>query len=85
MLSAESFSYCTVPNSGQDALLFGSVAVLVTVVLQGKLSAVWVLIAGACCSCSNGCKPATGNRVRSCGGFCRAEAPMTSCELCQQW
>jgi len=47
VLVAENFSYCTVPNSGQDALLFGSVAVLVTVVLQGKLSAVWVLIAGA--------------------------------------
>ena len=44
---AGNFSYCTVPNSGQDALLFGSVAVLVTCVLQGKLSAVWVLIAGA--------------------------------------
>ena len=45
---AGNFSYCTVPNSGQDALLFGSLAVLITCVLQGKLSAVWVLIAGAC-------------------------------------
>ena len=51
VLLAGNFSYCTVPNSGQDALLFGSVAVLVTCVLQGKLSAVWVLIAGARSSC----------------------------------
>ena len=44
---ADNFTYCTVPASGQDALLFGAVALLIASALQGKLSALWVLIAGA--------------------------------------
>ena len=43
----DNFTYCTVPASGQDALLFGAVALLIASALQGKLSALWVLIAGA--------------------------------------
>ena len=44
---ADNFAYCTVPGTGQDSLLLGAVALLIACVLQGKLSALWVLIAGA--------------------------------------
>ena len=47
---ADNFAYCAVPGSGQDALLFGAVALLIACVLQGKLSALWVLIAGVRCN-----------------------------------
>ncbi len=82
MLFAENFSFCTVPNSGQDALLFGSVAVLVTVVLQGKLSAVWVLIAGARYSCLSGRKPAKRGQAV---GLSSGQHTDLARELCHKW
>jgi len=36
-----------VPDKGYDAVLFGAMAVVVAVLLQGKYSALWTLVAGA--------------------------------------
>jgi len=35
-----------VPDKGYDAVLFGAMAVVVAVLLQGKYSALWTLVAG---------------------------------------
>jgi hypothetical protein len=43
------FNFCVVPLSGRDAFLFVSLALLLAAVLFGKLSAVWVLVAGEPC------------------------------------
>lgn len=44
--STDDFVWCSVPLSAQDAFLFVGLALLVMSTLFGKLSAVWVLIAG---------------------------------------
>lgn len=43
---ADHFNWCVVPDKSYDAVLFGAMAVLVAVLLQGKYSALWTLIAG---------------------------------------
>ena len=43
---ADHFNWCVVPDKGYDAILFGAMAVVLAVVLQGKYSALWTLIAG---------------------------------------
>lgn len=48
---ADDFVWCTVPLSGEDAFLFVGIALLVMSTLFGKLSAVWVLIAGERFAC----------------------------------
>ncbi len=40
-----------VPDKGYDAVLFGAMAVVVAVLLQGKYSALWTLVAGTSLSC----------------------------------
>ena len=42
----ENYNYCNVPQSAADAFLFVSLALLAASCLFGKLSAVWILIAG---------------------------------------
>lgn len=44
---ADNFNWCFVPLSGSDAFLFVSLALIACGCLFGKLSAVWVLVAGA--------------------------------------
>jgi hypothetical protein len=46
---AESFNYCSVPLTGQDAFLFVGIALLVAALVVGKLAPVWTLLAGALC------------------------------------
>lgn len=46
---ADHFNWCVVPDKSYDAVLFGAMAVLVAVLLQGKYSALWTLIAGMFC------------------------------------
>jgi hypothetical protein len=46
-LPADNFNWCAVPLAGSDAFLFVSLALLAAGCLFGKLSAVWVLVAGA--------------------------------------
>lgn len=46
----DDFVWCSVPLSAQDAFLFVGLALLVMSTLFGKLSAVWVLIAGTTAS-----------------------------------
>lgn len=43
---AEAYDWCVVPDSGYDAVLFAGVAVLAACCLQGKFSALWILLAG---------------------------------------
>ncbi|GIL45384.1 hypothetical protein Vafri_2634, partial [Volvox africanus] len=43
------YNWCIVPESAYDAVLFAGVALLVACVVSGRLSAVWVLVAGALC------------------------------------
>lgn len=45
-LTADNFNWCFVPLSGSDAFLFVSLALIACGCLFGKLSAVWVLVAG---------------------------------------
>ena len=45
---AEAYDWCIVPDSGYDAVLFAGVAVLAACCLQGKFSALWILLAGEC-------------------------------------
>eukprot|EP00878_Enallax_costatus_P047164 GHUV01057584.1.p1 GENE.GHUV01057584.1~~GHUV01057584.1.p1 ORF type:complete len:129 (+),score=28.10 GHUV01057584.1:197-583(+) len=40
-------NWCPVPGGGADALLFAGVAVLCSCALYSRLSAIWVLLAGA--------------------------------------
>jgi hypothetical protein len=40
------YNYCIVPHTGYDALLFAGIAIIATCVLQGKFSALYVLLAG---------------------------------------
>lgn len=47
----DSYNFCPVPNAGQDAILYASLALVATCLLQGRLSALWVFIAGAHSSC----------------------------------
>ena len=44
---ADNFNWCTIPLKGSDAFLFVSLALIIAACLFGKLSAVWVLVAGA--------------------------------------
>ncbi|KAG2490363.1 hypothetical protein HYH03_011165 [Edaphochlamys debaryana] len=45
----DNYNWCFVPDSAYDAVLFAGVALLVACVVSGRLSAVWVLVAGALC------------------------------------
>ena len=45
-LRAESYDWCIVPDSGYDGVLFAGVALLAACCLQGKFSALWILLAG---------------------------------------
>lgn len=47
------FNYCTVPLRSYDAFLFVSLALLVSALLFGRLSAVWALVAGGILGCIN--------------------------------
>eukprot|EP00892_Ulva_mutabilis_P007352 jgi/Ulvmu1/498/UM001_0506.1 len=40
------YNWCVVPQSGQDAVLYGAIAVLLGCLVSGKLSSVWILVAG---------------------------------------
>ncbi len=42
-----------VPRSGEDAILFAMFALLITVAFASRLSALWVLLAGAACEVVN--------------------------------
>lgn len=44
--AADNFNYCSTPLTGQDAFLFTSIALLVAAFCMGKLSAIWMLVAG---------------------------------------
>ncbi len=46
-LCAAHFGYCVVPGSGEDAILFAGVALCVTILSSGQLSALYVLVVGA--------------------------------------
>jgi hypothetical protein len=41
------YNYCVVPDSGADAILFISIAILASCVCSGQLSALYVLLLGA--------------------------------------
>lgn len=45
--SPDGYHYCTVPHSGEDAILFIGVAVVAACVLRGKLATTLLLGAGA--------------------------------------
>ncbi|DBA77107.1 hypothetical protein WJX77_005031 [Trebouxia sp. C0004] len=45
------YNWCVVPDKGYDAVLFGAMAVVVAVLLQGKYSALWTLVAGGAIQC----------------------------------
>lgn len=47
LLIAEAYDWCIVPDSGYDAVVFAGVAVLAACCLQGKFSALWILLAGS--------------------------------------
>lgn len=40
------YNYCPIPESGEDAVLFASLGLLLAALLSGRLSALWVFIAG---------------------------------------
>lgn len=42
----EKYNYCIVPNSGSDAVLFVSTALLASCVCSGQLSALYILLLG---------------------------------------
>ena len=46
--TADNLNYCSVPLTGQDAFLFMGLALLIASVCMGKLSAIWMLVAGTC-------------------------------------
>ena len=46
-LRAVDYDWCTVPESGYDALLFPAIAVVLACLFQGRYSTTLVLIAGA--------------------------------------
>ena len=43
----DGYHFCTVPSSGQDAILFVGLAVVLACVLRGKLGSTLLLLAGA--------------------------------------
>lgn len=43
---AAEYDWCTVPDSGYDALLFPAIAVVLACLFQGRMSTTLVLIAG---------------------------------------
>lgn len=45
--NTDGYHYCTVPHSGEDAILFIGVAVVAACVLRGKLATTLLLGAGA--------------------------------------
>jgi len=49
----QNFNYCTVPLTGYDAFLFASLALILGVMLNGKLSAVALMIAGGILGVAN--------------------------------
>jgi hypothetical protein len=47
LLPTDSYHYCTVPYSGEDAILFVGLAVVAACLLRGKLATTLLLAAGA--------------------------------------
>ena len=47
LLLTDSYHYCTVPYSGEDAILFVGLAVVAACLLRGKLATTLLLAAGA--------------------------------------
>jgi hypothetical protein len=47
MLRTVDYDWCTIPESGYDALLFPAIAVVLACLLQGRMSTTLVLIIGA--------------------------------------
>ncbi len=43
----EKYNWCTVPDSGSDAVLFISIAILASCICSGQLSALYILLLGA--------------------------------------
>lgn len=43
----EKYNWCTVPDSGSDAVLFISTALLASCICSGQLSALYILLLGA--------------------------------------
>ena len=43
----ENYNWCTVPDSGSDAVLFISIAILASCICSGQLSALYILLLGA--------------------------------------
>jgi hypothetical protein len=46
------YNFCPIPESGEDAVLFASLALVLACLLSGRLSALWVFIAGNLCCVS---------------------------------
>ena len=49
------YNWCVVPNSGSDAILFISVAILLSCICSGQLAALYILLLGElplCSACS---------------------------------
>lgn len=85
---ADHFNWCVVPDKGYDAILFGAMAVVVAVVLQGKYSALWTLIAGVSFDTARGYRLPTcrftGITHLSILGLCRWCSPSISFTF-QNW
>ena len=47
VLRTDDYDWCTIPDSGYDALLFPAIAVVLACLLQGRMSTTLVLIIGA--------------------------------------
>jgi hypothetical protein len=43
---ADHFNFCTVPEAGADAIFFASLSLFVACLLRGRLSALYILLAG---------------------------------------
>ena len=61
---ADARTWCPVPGGGADALLFASLAVFICCALYSRLSAVWVLLAGA-----SSCWESSSSSSRGGSGF----------------
>ena len=42
------YNWCVVPHSGSDAVLFISVAILLSCICSGQLAALYILLLGKC-------------------------------------
>ncbi len=48
----EKYNWCIVPDSGSDAVLFISIALLASCICSGQLSALYILLLGRDASCA---------------------------------